>query len=210
MYNEVIFDCETKKIFAEVERDDPALLGVSIVSLYERKLDEKFNEVEGRKVLSEVEGKIQSFWEEDFGKMWPIFQNADRIIGFNSIDFDVPALTPYVNFPFAKLPHFDIMARLKIAYGRRISLDAIAKETLDRAKSDHGLNAVLYWQTHDKAGLAKLKKYCEDDVIITRDIYDYVLKNGHLLFKDRWNTLRSVELDFSYPKEAPIKQVGLF
>jgi DEAD/DEAH box helicase domain-containing protein len=201
MVNEVFFDVETKKLFGDVAENNPALLGVSIVSVYSRTLDDN---------LSEIEGKIQSFWENEFDKMWTIFQEAHRIIGFNSIGFDVPALSPYVNFPFHKLPHFDIMAKVKEVFGRRISLDAIAKETLDREKTDSGLNAVYYWQKGDKKSLEKLKKYCEADVLITRDIYDFALKNNHLLFKDRWNTLRKVELDFSYPVDVPEKQEGLF
>ena len=48
------------------------------------------------------------------------------------------------------------------------------------------------------------------DVLITRDIYDFVIKNKHVLFKDKWNTLRKVELDFSYPEETQEKQAGLF
>lgn len=90
-------------------------------------------------------------------------------------------------------------------------MDAIAKETLDREKTDVGLNAVYYWQKGDKESLEKLQKYCEADVLITHDIYDYALKNRHVLFKDKWNTLRKVDLDFSYPKnEAKEKQIGLF
>src|SRR3989344_6641485 len=165
MYNEVIFDVETKKLFSDIEDDDPGKLGVSIVSLYQRVIDENFKE---------VRGGVRSFWEKDFSSMWPIFQTADRVIGFNSLGFDVPALTPYTNFPFNKLPHFDIMQKVKELFGRRISLDAIAKETLDRGKKETGLNAVYYWQKGDKASLTKLKKYCEDDVIITR--------NNHVVF----------------------------
>jgi DEAD/DEAH box helicase domain-containing protein len=202
MFNEVIFDVETKKLFSDIEGNDPGDLGVSIVSLYQRRIDENYKE---------VEGKIISFWEDQFSDMWPIFQEADRIIGYNSIGFDVPALTPYSNFPFRKLPHFDIMLKVKGVFGKRISLDDIAKETLDTQKSDHGLNAVYYWEKADKESLEKLKKYCEDDVIITRDIYDFVLANGHLLFKDKWNTLRNVKLNFLYPKEdGSGKQAGLF
>src|SRR4030042_5309034 len=201
MYREVFFDVETKKLFGDVAENDPALLGVSVVSVYSRTIDED---------LKETEGKIQSFWENEFDNMWPIFQEADRIIGFNSLGFDVPALKPYTNFPFNKLPHFDIMAMVKDTFGRRIPLDAIAKETLDREKTDTGLNAVYYWQKGDKESLKKLRKYCEADVLITRDIYDFVLKNGYLLFKDKWNTLRKVELNFSYPMEEPETQAGLF
>ena len=201
MYSEVFFDVETKKLFSDVAENDPALLGVSIVSVYSRKIDESLNEIEGR---------MQSFWEQEFDKMWPIFQEADRIIGFNSLGFDVPALKPYESFPFAKLPHLDIMAKVKEVFGRRIALDAIAKETLDTQKTDTGLNAVFYWQKGDKESLEKLRKYCEADVLITRDVYDFVLKNGHVLFKDKWNTLRKVELDFSYPVDVVETQVGLF
>ncbi len=202
MFNEVFFDVETKKLFGDVSENDPALLGVSIVSIYSRTIDENLNE---------TEGKMQSFWEKDFDKMWPIFQKADRIIGYNSIGFDVPALKPYTNFPFAKLPHFDILLKIKEIYGKRVPLDAIAKETLDREKTDTGLNAVYYWQKGDKKSLEKLRLYCEEDVLLTRDIYDFVIKNGYLLFKDKWNTLRKVELNFSYPpKEESQSQAGLF
>ncbi len=216
MYNEVIFDVETKKLFGDIKGFDPGDLGVSVVSVYSRKVEESFSgeqsrTIEGRKILSEVEGKMQSFWEKDFEAMWPIFQKANRIIGFNSLAFDVAALEPYTNFPLKKLPHLDIMQKVKETFGRRISLDAIAKETLDRQKIETGLEAVYLWQKGDKKSLERLRKYCEDDVMITRDIYDYVTKNGHLLFKDKWNTLRKIELDFSYPKnEVPEKQIGLF
>lgn len=202
-HNEVIFDVETKKLFSDIDGDNPGDLGVSIVSLYKRVIDENYKE---------KSGNIMSFWESNFDKMWPIFQEADRIIGFNSIHFDVPALIPYTNFPFQKLPHFDIMAELKAVFGRRISLDAIAKETLDRPKIDSGLNAVYYWQKHDKESLTKLQKYCEEDVLITKEVYDHVLKNKFLLFKNKWNTLQKVELNFSYSEEENKKeeQIGLF
>ncbi|OGM14952.1 hypothetical protein A3A76_05640 [Candidatus Woesebacteria bacterium RIFCSPLOWO2_01_FULL_39_23] len=201
MITEVFFDVETKKLFSEIDKFDPADLGVSIVSLYRRILDENY---------IEKEGKLMSFWEADFQKLWPIFQEANRIIGFNSINFDVPALEPYTNFPIKKLPHFDIMAKVKDVFGRRISLDSISKETLGREKSDIGVNAVLYWQTGGKENLKKLQRYCDDDVIITKELYDFVLKNGYLHFKDKWNTQRRVDLDFSYPKEKSQKQIGLF
>ena len=71
MFNEVFFDVETKKLFGDIEGDDPGDLGVSIVSVYSRKIDEN---------LRETEGQIKSFWEKDFPEMWPIFQEADRIL----------------------------------------------------------------------------------------------------------------------------------
>lgn len=194
---EVFFDVETKKIFADIPDFDPAKLGVSIVSVYKRVVDENFNE---------IEGQMQSFWEEDFLKMWPVFSEAKRIVGFNTLRFDVPVLKPYAPAYFSKLPHFDIYAEIKKVSENAAGLNAIAKETLGREKTDDGLNAVYYWEKHDEESLSKLKKYCEADVLLTRDVYDYVVQNRVILFKDRWNTFRKIPLDFSYPKEMTENQ----
>lgn len=201
MITEVFFDVETKTFFDESGASKPEELGVSIVSLYRRTLDED---------LKEKEGKMYSFWEDEFEKMWPLFLDAERIIGFNSIKFDVPALKPYSPPFFPKLPHFDILAEVKNAFGRRISLDSIAKETLGIAKIDNGANAVLYFQKGDSKSLSLLKKYCEADVDITRKIYDFALQNGFLRFKDHWNNIQEIKVDFSYQKQEENTQQGLF
>ncbi len=201
MVSEVFFDIETKKIFDDIEGYNPADLGISIVSVYKRKLDENFNE---------IEGKIESFFEADFGKMWGLFSNVERIIGFNSRHFDVPAMAPLAPYDFKKLNHFDIMDYIKDSLGFRLSLNAIATETLGHTKIDNGLNAVYYWQEHSSKSLTKLKKYCEMDVIVTKEIYDYGLKNKQLKYKDKWNTPRIIEVDFSYPKIEKVPQMGLF
>jgi DEAD/DEAH box helicase domain-containing protein len=142
--------------------------------------------------------------------MWNLFETAQRIIGFNSVNFDVPALSPYAPPSFAKLPHFDILAKVRESGGRRASLDAIAKESLGKSKIDSGENAIIYWEKGDKESLGKLKKYCEADVLITKEVYDFGLKNGFLRFKDFWNNLREVDVDFSYPDEPRGVQKSLF
>lgn len=201
MVTEVIFDIETKKIFDDIEGSNPADLGISIVSTYKRQLDENLNE---------ISGKIESFFEEDFAKMWSLFSNADRIIGFNSLHFDVPAMAPLAPYDFKKLKHFDIMDQIKNALGFRLSLNAVATESLGHTKIDNGLNAVDYWREHSEESLAKLKKYCEMDVIVTKEVYDFGLKNKKLKYKDKWNTPRIIEVDFSYPEVKEEAQMGLF
>jgi len=198
---EVIFDTETKKFFDEIDDFDPGKLGVSIVSVYARTLDSSFHE---------VQGAMESFWEADFPKMWDMFGKADRIIGFNSIGFDVPALAPYSPIPFTKLKHFDILDEIKKSLGKRMSLDSLAKATLGKAKSDQGINAIKYWNEHSEESLAKLKKYCEMDVAITRDLYDHALHNGVLKYTDFWNEKHDIKLDFGYPKTEEEKQATLF
>lgn len=197
MIKEVIFDLETKRLFSDIDGTDPADLGVSILSLYRRVLDNN---------LDEIEGAMESFWEKEFDKMWPIFQSADRIIGFNSKKFDVAALSPYADFPFAKLAHFDIFEKVKGIVGKRISLDSLAKATLEKEKTASGIAAVEYWNKGDKESLDKLEKYCKMDVAITKDLYDYGIKNGQLKYTDKWNSLRIIKVNFSYPKQESLLQ----
>jgi len=201
MVTEVFFDIETKKIFDDIQGNNPFDLGISIISVFKRSLDDN---------LKEISGQMFSFWEDDFKDMWPLFSNADRVIGFNSLHFDVPAVSPLSPYDFKKLNHFDIIEHVKNALGFRVGLGAIAAESLGHTKIDHGLNAVKYWAEHSPESLAKLKKYCEADVQVTKEVYDYGLKNNELKFKDKWNTVRTFQVDFSYPKSTTTPQMGLF
>lgn len=200
---EVFFDVETKKLFHEVENRDVTKLGVSIVSVYQREIDSQFRE---------IKGQMRSYWEKDFADLWKVLHDADRIIGFNSISFDSAVLQPYAPFALNKLSHFDMLDEIRKVLGHRLSLNALASQTLGTAKSDVGTNAVVYFAKGDAESLAKLQSYCEADVLITRDLYDFGVRNKHLKYLDKWNTLRKVEIDFSYPQEISEagKQTSLF
>ena len=199
---EIVFDVETKKFFDETGTSDPGDLGVSIVSVYHRKLDN---------TKKEEFGKLESFWEKDFDRMWKIFLEADRIIGFNSISFDVRALKPYAPAQFNKLPHFDILEKVYEKAGHRVSLNALSRDTLNNSKTDSGANAIKYWNSGDEASLTKLRTYCEADVVLTKDLYDFGRDKGYLKYTDHWNTARQVEVDFSYPENfTSVAQTSLF
>jgi len=198
---EVIFDIETQKLFSDITGDNIADLGVSIVSAYKRNINDEGDE---------IDGKMDSFWIDDLSGLWSLFSGVDRIIGFNSNSFDVPVLLPLAPYDLKKLPHFDILEQVKNSLGFRLSLDAIAKETLGHSKTDVGTNAVKYWNEKTTESLKKLKDYCEMDVIVTKEVYDFGKKNKHLKYKDKWNTSRTVEIDFSYPIKVDNGQMGLF
>lgn len=203
MITEVIFDTETQRLFNEVEGNDPTKLGISILSAYIREVNDN---------QEEVRGEMRSFWEHELDQFWQIIKNAKRITGFNSIKFDVPVLTPYAPDTFANLPHFDIMQHVRNALGRSLGLSHLSQYTLGKDKTDVGTNAVYYWKKHDEESLAKLKKYCEADVLLTRDLYDYGVRNRKLIYMDRTNIVAEFPVDFSYPKEVvdASRQIGLF
>jgi hypothetical protein len=201
MFNEIIFDIETQKVFKDLDNHDPAGLGVSICSVYHRQLDNQ---------LQEVSGQMTSFWEQDFPKMWPFFQNAHRIIGFNSLKFDLPALQAYTYLNLQKLSHFDLLVEFKKVTGHRASLNNLAHATLGETKIDSGLMAIRYWEEHSPESLAKLQHYCEHDVSLTKALYDFSLKNHQLKYKDHWNDLKTISVNFSYPTPISTPQISLF
>lgn len=203
MIDEAIFDIESQKLFSEVEGGNPELLGVSLVSVYLRKVNEQ---------QEEIEGMMKSFWVHELSEFWPIVTNVKRIIGFNSLKFDVPVLKPLAPPAFTRLPHFDIMNTVRDALGHNLSLAVLAQETLGAGKTDSGLNAVAYWKSQDPEQLKKLKEYCEADVLLTRDLYDYGVRNKLLKYVDKWNNPKSFPVDFSYPKEVldASRQIGMF
>ncbi len=190
----VVFDVETKKAFDEVGGFYPEKLGVSVVGVW-------YGE---EKTL----GTLKAYREDEFGEMFKIFESADRIVGFNSIDFDMVALKPYYLGDLKKLPNFDILQEIEKKVGHRVKLDSIAKETLGIQKGGSGLDAITYYH---EGNWDKLIKYCLEDVMITRDLYFYVLEHGELKFKNKWNELVRVQLDLAAEeKKENGVQVTLF
>lgn len=203
MISEIIFDVETQKLFSEIDTENPGDLGISIVSLYKREVDAD---------QTEISGKIYSFWENELDNMWSLFTGVKRVIGFNSVKFDVPALAPYAKIDLAKLNHLDIMQIVRQVLGRSLSLNLLVNTTLGKTKSDSGVTAVEYFKSQNPEKLNKLKQYCEDDVNLTKELYDYGVKNKKIFYIDKWNNRKEIPVDFAYPQEIieSSRQIGLF
>ena len=159
----IVLDLETKRSFDEVGGpDNKAQLGVSLVGTYDYERD-----------------SFATFREEDFGSLEGLLKGADKIIGFNLIGFDWPVLAAELGEWVVDLPTLDLMLEVQKGAKRRVSLDALAKATLGMSKLGSGLDALEYYHAGD---WAKLERYCLEDVKLTRDLYEYARKNGHLLF----------------------------
>jgi DEAD/DEAH box helicase domain-containing protein len=61
-------------------------------------------------------------------------------------------------------------------------LDHLAGETLNLNKSGDGLQALEWFKQGE---MDKLSDYCRQDVAITRDLFQYGLKNGHLIYREK-------------------------
>lgn len=172
----IFFDVETKNTFDDVGERNPALLDVSLVGIYDSEND-----------------KFDSFLENELQNLWPLFEKADSIIGFNSDHFDIPLLNKYYSGDLTKIKSVDIMKDIKKSLGRRIGLDAVAKATLGIGKTGHGMDAIEWWK---KGEIDKIRQYCLDDVRITKGVYDFALQNGHLKYFDGFK-IKEVPIDTS-------------
>lgn len=136
-------------------------------------------------------GEYSSYLRDELHKLWPLFENADMLVGYNSEHFDIPILNKYYTGDLSKIKHIDLLKEVKNSLGRRLKLDNLAEATLGRKKSGNGLEAVEWW----KQGLVdKVRAYCVDDVKITEELYRHALKHKSLKYRD-FDGIREIKLE---------------
>ena len=160
----IVFDIETSNFFTDTGSNDPASLSIACVCIHDSDTD-----------------RYSSFFEEDLNKLWPIFEKADLLIGYNSDHFDIPLLNKYYPGDLTVIKSLDLMKEIQMVLGRRIGLDAVASATLGRNKSADGKLAIHWWRQGEKQ---KVVDYCVDDVKITKELYDHALKEGKVKYPD--------------------------
>ena len=160
----IVFDIETSNLFSDVASNNPADLSLSVVCIYDYDTN-----------------SYSHYLEEDLPKLWSILESADLLIGYNSDHFDIPLLDKYYPGDLYKIRSLDILKEIKNSYGRRMKLDQIAEGTLGQHKIADGLEAIRWWR---EGKVDKVIEYCIADVRITKDVYDYAIKNNNLKFAE--------------------------
>jgi DEAD/DEAH box helicase domain-containing protein len=172
----LIFDLETKNIFTETGSNDPTSLDISVGSFYDSETD----------TYATVE-------EHELNQVWPLIEQTDALVGYNSNHFDIPLLNKYYPGDLNQIKSIDLLEYIKESLGRRLRLDAVAQATVGAKKSADGLQAVRWYR---EGKIKEIKKYCEQDVKVTKKVFDYALENGHILYKDGYRK-RELPLDTS-------------
>ncbi len=171
MSREIVFDIET---IGDIR--DLSTMKVTVVSIYEYEHD-----------------RYTSFDEHQLGNLWPILEKAERLIGYNSEHFDVPILNRYYTGDLTKLPHLDILKVIKESSGKRYKLNDIAKATLQIEKSSDGLQAMKWYE---EGKIEEIKKYCEQDVKVTKEVYEFGKKNKMLYYPTITGEILPIAIDF--------------
>ena len=183
MSREVVFDIET---IGDIKKYLD--MKVTVVSIYEYEHD-----------------RYRSFEEHELGQLWPILEKAERLIGYNSEHFDVPILNKYYTGDLMNFPHLDLLKVIKEMSGKRYKLDDIAKATLQISKSADGLQAMKWFE---EGKIAEIKEYCEQDVKVTKDIYEFGQKNRMLYYSTLTGDLMPIAVNFDSISKEEQEAVG--
>jgi uncharacterized protein YprB with RNaseH-like and TPR domain len=181
----VTFDIETSNVLPTLARSDMSRLNISVVGVHDSETNE-----------------YTSYTQEEFPTMWPIFERAEMLVGYNSDSFDIPILNKYYAGDLTNIRSLDLMVEVQKVLGRRLRLQSLAEATLNRGKGGDGLKAVEWWAQ----GLVdKVREYCIEDVRITRELFDYALTHNALKYKDL-RDIRDIKIDtrnWLKPAEGP-------
>lgn len=181
MANHIVLDIETQNLFSDVGgKENLTKLSLSVAG-----------------VFSYTNNSFLTFTENEMPAFENLLKKTDLIIGFNINHFDLPVLQKYLSMDLNKIPTLDIMNEVINKMGHRVSLDDLVSNTLGKRKSANGLMAVQYWR---EGRMDELKKYCLDDVRLTRDLYEHGLKNGEIKFTARDANLpyiKTIRVDWS-------------
>jgi hypothetical protein len=156
----VVIDLETKHTFRDFS--EPEKLGITVLAIFNYKDNSK-----------------NIFTEKEINNLFPILENCSYIIGFNINSFDLPVLQAYYPGNIKHFKTLDILDEIKKILGRRLSLNDTIRATLGKKKTGHGLQAIDLYR---EGKWEELKKYCLDDVMLTKELFDYGVSNKKIYF----------------------------
>lgn len=169
----VFFDVETQNTFQEVGGHFPERLRISVAVTYDS-----------------ADAAFHRYTEAAAPQLVADLSAADLVVGYNLYGFDYPVLQQYApGIDLMQLPTVDMMVEIQKRLGFRLKLDAIATATLKVGKSADGLQAVRWWH---EGKIDQIFEYCQQDVEVTRQVYEFGRKNRYVQYFDRQYRIKQV------------------
>jgi DEAD/DEAH box helicase domain-containing protein len=144
-------------------------------------------------VWDSLEQKYFSYLQNEASKLVEKLRTANLVVGFNVKKFDYGVLQPYADFDLHEITTFDMLDDIKIKLNHRLSLNHLAENTLNSKKSADGLIS-LQWYKEGK--IDKIVEYCQQDVKVTRDLFEYGEKHGYIKYKTRSGVAKDLKVDW--------------
>jgi DEAD/DEAH box helicase domain-containing protein len=134
-------------------------------------------------------GQFTRYREADVEALLADLRAATLVVGFNVLRFDYEVLRPYAGGQALQLPTVDMLVDIQKNLGFRLSLGSLAAGTLNQGKSADGLLAVQWFR---EGKIDQLLDYCQQDVVVTRDLYAYGRQNKCLKYRDKYGKVKLV------------------
>ena len=120
-------------------------------------------------------------------------KSAALVVGFNVLNFDYEVLAAYTSEPLRDLPTVDMLDHIYRKLGFRVKLDDLVRASLNVQKSGDGLDAIRWWRAGQ---LDRLFDYCQQDVDVTRRLYEFGKQNKYVMFYDKRYKLQRVAVSW--------------
>ncbi len=161
----IYLDLETQKTAQEVGGwQNSHLMRVSVVVLYDSQ-----------------DHRYYYYDETNMGELFSHLKRADLVVGFNIKRFDYRVLGAYLP-GLESIPTFDILESIFSRLRFRLSLDHLARETLNISKRADGLQAVEWFK---QGRMDELREYCREDVSITKALFLHGVEKGFLVYREK-------------------------
>ena len=142
MYNNTYFDLETKNKMPKGGSTKDAKISVMV----------SWHDIDDFPVATE---------ENELEDHIPSFEIADKIVGFNSMAFDMNVLSNYINVKRYRKKHFDIYHYLRTKHHVQPKLSDISVPTLELDKYNLKMIPAKAYQL---GLISELMNYCKRDV----------------------------------------------
>lgn len=175
--NVVYFDLESQKLFEDVGGRDASklLLACGVTWSTDR-------------------NDFAVYWENQAAALIAELKAADRVVGFNIINFDYEVLKPYApTVNFRSFRSTDMLQDIFRTLNFRLSLDSIARATLGTTKTADGIQSVVWYRNGE---LDKVAEYCKADVDITRRVYEFGRDNGFVHYYSKLGSKLKVAVNW--------------
>ena len=107
---------------------------------------------------------------------------ADRVVGYNIDRFDIEVLRGYTGRDLSRIRTRDMLADIYRKLGFRLRLADVAEATLGTGKSSDGLQSLQWWK---EGRIDLIEEYCRKDVEVTRNVFQFGVANGYILYRDK-------------------------
>ena len=177
LYRVLYFDLETQKSAEDVDGwGNIHLMGLAVGVVWDS-----------------MEQKYFSYLENEASKLVEKLRTANLVVGFNVKKFDYGVLQPYADFDLHEITTFDMLDDIKVKLNHRLSLNHLAENTLNSKKSADGLISLQWYKEGE---IDKIVEYCQQDVKVTRDLFEYGEKHGHIKYKTRSGVAKDLKVDW--------------